>query len=151
MDDQPFAYYQNPPNYDSYPALQYSQSSYDAEVVGNDDSPFINSNYVCPQPQDSAPGWSTPFATPDANGVAFQRRGAVSGEVPGQTSLEVSNDTAPRGLRIDTSCVDSNGRQHRSQEVGSSSFLGLQTCIYFLASSAYLGWPMCRSWLDGTQ
>lgn len=116
MDDQPFTYYQPAPNFNSYSDLQYPQSSYDAEYARSDDNPFVDPNFVNAQPQNSAPSWPDPFTTPDASGVAFQRRGAVSGAVPEQPGPEAGSETAPRGLRIDTSGGGNNGEQLRGQE-----------------------------------
>lgn len=156
MNDQPFAYYPQPPSYDSYSGLQYTQSSYDAEIPGNDASPFADPNYAGAQTQSDAPAWSAPFATPDTNGVSFQRRGAVSGAVPGQSTPEASSDAAPRGLRIDTNCTDGGG-QLRAQEVCNLPCLlaPLVPGVSHLSTVAMLERPnsiiiLCKGWMNST-
>ncbi|CAE6423679.1 unnamed protein product [Rhizoctonia solani] len=118
MTEQSFGYYQHPPSFDPFSSLQYNQSPYDTGYIGNDNNPFVDANFVGAQsaPQDDTPSWSASFANPDTNGASFQRRGAVSDAVPEQANPEASNDSVPKGLRIDTSCGNGSLDQHHVQE-----------------------------------
>ncbi|KAF8758951.1 hypothetical protein RHS01_02994 [Rhizoctonia solani] len=118
MAEQSFGYYPHPSSFDSFSSLQYNQSPYDTGYIGHDNNPFADTNFVGtqPTPQDDAPSWSGSFSTPQTDGIAFQRRGAVSDAVPDQASPEASNDSVPKGLRIDTSCGSGNLDQHHVQE-----------------------------------
>ncbi|ELU43927.1 hypothetical protein AG1IA_02041 [Rhizoctonia solani AG-1 IA] len=119
MAEQSFGYYPHPSSFDSFSSLQYNQSPYDTGYIGHDNNPFADTNFVGtqPTPQDDAPSWSGSFSTPQTDGIAFQRRGAVSDAVPDQASPEASNDSVPKGLRIDTSCGSGNLDQHHVQEL----------------------------------
>ncbi|KAF8682623.1 hypothetical protein RHS04_02747 [Rhizoctonia solani] len=118
MAEQSFGYYPHPSSFDSFSSLQYNQSPYDTGYIGHDNNPFADTNFVGtqPTPQDDAPSWSGSFSTPQTDGIVFQRRGAVSDAVPDQASPEASNDSVPKGLRIDTSCGSGNLDQHHVQE-----------------------------------
>ncbi|KAJ1309965.1 hypothetical protein OPQ81_006723 [Rhizoctonia solani] len=116
MSEQPFGYYQDSPGFNPF-SLQYPQPPYDVGYIGNDNNPF-DTDFASTQPasQGDTPSWSPSFAMPDANGLSFQRRGAVSDAVPEQTGPEAGSEPAPRGLRIDTSCSTGNVEQHHVQE-----------------------------------
>ncbi|CAE6409430.1 unnamed protein product [Rhizoctonia solani] len=121
MTEQPFGYYQHPSSFDPFSGLQYNQPPYDTGYIGNDSNPFADPNFVSAQPvQDDTPSWSASFAAPNTNGVSFQRRGAVSDVAPEQASPEASNDSVPKGLRIDTSCGNGNLDQHHVQEAATN-------------------------------
>ncbi|CAE6498295.1 unnamed protein product [Rhizoctonia solani] len=121
MTEQSFAYYQDPQSFNPFSSLQYSQPPYDVGYIGDDNNPF-DADFVGNQPasQDDTPSWSSPFTTPDTNGVSFQRRGAVSDAAPVPTGPEAVGDPAPRGLRIDTNCGNRSVEQHHVQEVATN-------------------------------
>ncbi|CAE7217975.1 unnamed protein product [Rhizoctonia solani] len=119
MTEQSFAFYQDPPSFSPFSNLQYPQPSYDVGYIGNDNNPFDADFADAQPPQNDTPSWSASFATPDTNGVSFQRRGAVSDAVPEQTGPEAGSDLASRGLRIDTSCGDRSAERETGVNLGS--------------------------------
>ncbi|KAG8744736.1 hypothetical protein FRC10_009501 [Ceratobasidium sp. 414] len=113
MDDQPFAYFQHPQQFDSYSAPQYPTESFGSDYPTNDGNPFVDHSYVGTPVQGGAQGWSASFpATEDA--APFQRGGGVSDGASEHPRPEIGAGGRPGRLRLDVNI--GNGSEPRVQE-----------------------------------
>ncbi|KAG8693831.1 hypothetical protein FRC08_008858 [Ceratobasidium sp. 394] len=114
MDDQPFAYFQQSQQFDSYSASQYPTDSFEPDYTANDTNPFVDHNFVGTPVQGGAQGWSASFPVVE-DAAPFQRGGGVSDGASEHPMPEISAGRRSARLRLDVN-LGGNGNEPHAQE-----------------------------------